>query len=89
MEAAEVLPCLASVMTILLGVDAELLGDAVENALVGLMRNVQVDLVGGIAGHHQRLLDHARDLLTAWRNTSRPFMRRCPVVLVEPGPPST
>ena len=50
-DAADVLPCLSSVITILSGANAELLGDAVENALVGLMRHEQIDLVRRIAGH--------------------------------------
>src|SRR5262245_40557223 len=47
----------------LVGWNAELLADTVEDALVGLMRNVEVDLVGGVARHHERFLDHARDFL--------------------------
>ncbi len=40
-------------------IDAELAGDAVENAGIGLMRHEQVDVIGRVSGHHQRFLDHA------------------------------
>ena len=88
-DAADVLPCLSQCHHDLLGRDAKLLGDAVENALVGLMRNKEIDLVGRIAVPTSVSSMTPEIFCTAWRKTSRPFMRRCPTVFVEPGPPST
>src|SRR6478672_8610684 len=47
----------------LLGRYGKLLCDTVQDALVGLMRHVEIDLVGGVAVLNQGLLDHAGDFL--------------------------
>ena len=41
--------------------DAELVRRAVDDALVGLMRHEPVDVVGGVAGRLERVLDHVGD----------------------------
>ena len=74
----------------LFGRQAELLRGGVEDSRIGLVRNDPVDVVGrsGPAADSTSLSTSAR-LTTAWRNTSRPFMRSLPTVPVVDGPPST
>ena len=43
----------------LLGIDTQLLGDAVEDAAIGLVRHEKVDLVGREPLYDERFLDHA------------------------------
>ena len=89
-EAAEVLACSATVEITRERVDADALGHAVEDALIGLVGNEPVDVgdldprdLGGASKTASLMLT------TAWRKTWLPCMRRCPTVPVADGPPST
>ena len=60
-EAAEVLPCLSTVMTTLAGSMPSLMRRAVDDALVGLVRHEPVEVARGIAGRLEGVLDHIGD----------------------------
>ena len=61
-EAAEVLPCRATVETTFCGVDVQLLGRAVEDSLIGLVGHEPVDFRHGNARRLRRGLDRCRDI---------------------------
>ena len=44
-------------------VNAKLLGNAVKNALVRLMRHIEINFVCRVAGGNERFFDHARYFL--------------------------
>ncbi len=60
-EAAEVLPCWSTVVTTFSGAMPSFLARIVDDALVGLVRHEPVDVVGGIAGGLEGVLDHVGD----------------------------
>jgi len=69
--------------------DAELVCRTVDDALVGLVGNEPIDVGCRIAGGLEAASTTSVIIATAWRNTSRPSMRKWPTVPVEDGPPST
>ena len=60
-EAADVLPCRSTVVTILAGRNAELMRRTVDDPLVGLMRNEPIDVGDGVARRLEGVLDHVGD----------------------------
>lgn len=69
--------------------DAQLLGRAVNNAAIGLVRNQPIDVVRGRSGCLEAASITSVIMPTACLKTSRPSIRRWPTVPVVDGPPST
>ncbi len=71
-------------------IDAELVGGAVDDALVSLMRHKPVHIVGCVSRCAECIFDGVRDHRNGVaKYPSRPSMRTCPTVCVADGPPST